>query len=758
MEANANNMPIEMGLIYPQMRKLLAQRYHHGVLLIDPPPPLVDEWCRRQWCSYVDTTVVLTRSEDEMHCLHLYKHLASTLRKNSKKPLDFCTPEELADLKKEYTAVFYFGNEESPALPAPCLQCLQQVQRPVDVYALCAPPHLTTLQTLTKYIETTQIVSIDLLPRGIPNTIGDPFKLFIHYKLSNREPVRTLHLSNYSLANDSTGGYMLTQSWDSNVTVPLPFSFDITPRALFHHQVAEQSRKSDQIRSEPQCYPFTQELSIWYAQYADSSALSGYRYSADFRLSPTKRQRSRNATVPGKKIKQVTRTNSTCTTETVTHWLEYDYAFAVRAQVVAAVAERYAHQITSLKLFCYLTPDLDDRLEPQELEVLWQLLRTPIGALPLNGTPTQFSEAIGTSFSELNDLSLSYYWRVLSAVVELGVDKGLLEENPLAETAVEYQKRRRNLIAEVRGAVVRRAFSTGELKDMLCEVARRQAEGQFVYNAVLLRIATGLAPAIISALQWNDIQWSNGMYTIRISYDLLQRAAIHTPAIAKKRLRFIPCTPFLIQGLSPAYQRLTDAPLSGSIKGAAKGRPVVFEMRDDDTCTPLLPKQIHRMCKEIISSANIDPEYLPLNEDGETKQIDVNALYGDIFRSNLGHYLRETSMDADDVAYSLGNTPPSTYGRSYYDPHDERSLYNLYKCLLDWDQVMEQALPKLPRKICEYKVKNATFKMGKSGYALLTVPRKHTDVSITTSNNHGIRTTVQKLTVGEDPINKEAMS
>lgn len=744
-EANANNSPIEMGLVFPQMRKLLASKYNIAVLLVDPPPQLVDEWCRRQWCNYVDATIVLTRSTEQIYCVHLYRHFASVIRDNSHKAIHFCTPDELTALSKEYTSVFYFSNDDSPALPSPCLPCFKEVKRPVGVYALCAPAHLVTLKDLTEQIGTTQIAAIDLLPRDIPNAIGNPLKIFIHYKLYNSDPVQELHLSNYILTNDSNDGYMLSQSQNGNVTIPHPIPLDVIPRTLFHESAYKQARKTDETRTNPICYPFTKELSIWYAKHKDATVSSGYRYSATFRLPLEKQQRIRNANATGEKIKCVTGTNSKCTDDTVCQWLEHTYPFKVRAKVIEAVGTRCLHEEISLKLFCYLNPDLDDRLDGFQLEVLWQLLRTDIGSLPLNSTADQFNEAIATSFAELTDVALSYYWDILSTVVELGVDKNLLAENLLTETVVEYQKRRRDLIAEVRGAVVRRAFSTQEIKDMLCEIAYRVKDGHFTYNAVLIRIATGLQPAIISALQWNDLAWSEGSYSISISHNLLQRAAIHTPSIMKKRVRFIPCTPFLIQGLSSAYEKLTAHPLSGAIRGAAKGRPVVFHVEEDDTYTPILPNQINRLCKEMILAAHVDPEILLLEEDGETTEIDINALHGDIFHSNLGHYSRETSMDMDDVAYSLGNTPVSTFGRSYYGPHEECSLYNLYKHLLKWDQLMAQAMPKAPQRIHQQAVKQFEHQVGKSALITLTVSRRDSETMVELLSQHGINATIQTL-------------
>lgn len=96
--------------------------------------------------------------------------------------------------------------------------------------------------------------------------------------------------------------------------------------------------------------------------------------------------------------------------------------------------------------------------------------------------------------------------------------------------------------------------------------------------------------------------------------------------------------------------------------------PIILEneKRKRRFCRPQIAA---KTCREIISAAGIAPNIVKLPDEKQgTINTDLNAYYGDIFRSNFRYRATHTAyMDKGETNYVLAIEAPDTYSEHYLD-------------------------------------------------------------------------------------------
>lgn len=740
--ANQCDHPLEIGLVFTQARKTLYPTPNENdVLIFDPSPEFVRSWHKDAFLQQIKATFVFSNE----YAALLYKLHFQDKSPSSSVFFDYTDwMNDYVSPNYEYpTAVFSFQCAmESPHIEDH-LQKLSQSPKSLDVYILRPSHGHETCAMLAQRLKTPEILSVDLIPLGIPYDSKPSRKMFVHIRYSPSPKSQICYLFNYRLAQMNNRIFLYR---DAKVSIyhDQVHSVHQTPRTLFRALLKEKGVTRYKL---PESYEFCPELPIWYVTFKDGQVQSGQRFQAYFCNIPTDQQRKRNLLARGNRIKKTQKTNATIQDDTLSYWLEQGYVYKVRDLAIQHFAPQFAGQDISLKLFWYLHPQLQEYLDPDDYNIFLQMVYTPLGFVQLGSATHIFDDKISASFPDANQMALDNYWRILAQVLNLAVTLGYLSENILSPFYESYKKHGRNYMAEIRGALVKKTFSPKEMNTLLHAVHTHLNLGRMEYLAVLLRLVTGLKPSIISALSWNDFCRlpSYPVYQLTIRNHISSDGALSAIQVTDQ-IRDIPCIPMLRHALDSQYAMLKTLFPSKPISYLDQLPIVTTEayLKDEAQIkTRLTAKEIQSLSQKVIDTLSIDSVYLGIPEEsGGTKVINANDYRGDIFRSNYNYYLNQMRIDLDDQAFLLGNQRVTTFGDRYYNFFDEHSQFRIYKDLLLWNHQLIHTSLQLPVETHLQGITEAYLQLGQGGIGTIHIPHKNEYIHLSIASHYSFKSLI----------------
>lgn len=475
-------------------------------------------------------------------------------------------------------------------------------------------------------------------------------------------------------------------------------------------------------------FEFSEEIKIWYRTYDLKKYPGKVKCSAYFA--------DRNE-VEG------TRVFKTLTPDKIEEWLSKGYAFekiekrkkedkvtSVRENIVPIIKERFKELPVSLKTFVYVYPEFEEMLSNEEKAFLeFVAFEDPFGKLSMDIIT---EELYREEFEKYQDFIIDGCYKVLDKVLQYAVEKKHLSQHPFSSSVDDDTLRRSNTraLANVRSVLATKTFTVNQFRDFNKRVKGKIAKGDICALGVYIKALTGLETKTIAALQWDDFHRDNDFVTYSLKvYKYCSSSTEKEKRFAlfdnNRKFRYIPCTSEL-------------AKVIRSIKPKTD-KEFIF-MKDGEQITP---RAINQKFKEILEEMN-------LPKIAEQTTIDDSISFsdygGDFARENFRYYASDVAgLTADEIAYILGNKPPTTFGAHYCDYHNPASQYvlatklNRINALLEKENLFSKPKPAHISDSGEY-----VFRNDKSSNPIqLNIVKKNEykvkEIKIDVSSSYGVR-------------------
>lgn len=245
--------------------------------------------------------------------------------------------------------------------------------------------------------------------------------------------------------------------------------------------------------------------------------------------------------------------------------------------------------------------------------------------------------------------------------------------------AIHYELREKQYEREKRTALAKKTWTLDEEEQILQAIYdEKQNIPLWVRLGILIRLFTGLGPAEMCALTWDDYspKWGYHPPVIRISKAFSDRTStIPHPLSRKEDYRIIPLVSILDTALK-AQKRMVAAIQAKLHRPDAAvdigNLPIITA--DDKYIQPCTPKEVSKRLSKTVYKALAVPS---------------NGKYGTkIFLLNFKYRaLNHCDLNTGEINYLLGNMGPDTFSRHYCDYTHVSSLHMMLEKLERWASV-----------------------------------------------------------------------
>ena len=538
------------------------------------------------------------------------------------------------------------------------------------------------------------IVQLDLLPQRAVES--SPKKKVYLQAVCGQVNHETISLSDYEFVH-AEGTKWLKKAQESPLELPQNrlYSGQTIYQIYRNLRFGQRSVK----RRIPEAYLFSPEIVFWYRVYP-AVETRGDKLEAYICYFPSEKQKKRRKLIRGNKVEYSYASNATCSCLREAYaWLEGVYPY--KPCVHRAVREIFRKDnrtlrngTVTLKSFWYLELDIkeEDKLYEPDLAAK-ELFASPVGTLPLK-TEQQELEAVMEDYCAGRALEeQAQLWQILKRVFDGAVKGGYLDRNPAREMAETFQEKSDRALLNVRSALTKKTFHPEEERRLL-EFLRQQIVDHPEYLSVLIRLYTGLEPAVVSALCWEDIRRvTNGVYQFQVHQRCSGYDDTLMPLEYEEDYRCVPITETLYAAL---YKRRREIKEKFSIdeNDLKKIRVVVsnekLQKKDSKNVTP---RKINDLSRRAVQSIGIPSNTIELPDmDGGMQTTDLADYRGDIFRSNFWHHGNHVCGLTDaEIRFLLGIRQASTYAENYCDYENMFIQLGIYKKLRRWDIALRSA-------------------------------------------------------------------
>lgn len=444
-------------------------------------------------------------------------------------------------------------------------------------------------------------------------------------------------------------------------------------------------------------HEITPDISVWCSRSFPKDLEGNLRLEAYVCLPPDGEKSYRYFSDKGKVIQSTKKHTTSVPREEILDWLENTYPFSVIQQRYTpverkAMGEEYTLKPAisvrdeiirnympilkganiAFKTFWYLYPNLENYYCGSDYQVLCQLMQTVIGQLRLCDVSAEICQNLLVELDP--EAPESVLWRnytILSVAMEKAVTFGYCTENPLAD-ALRDKKLRNKLFAQVRKQLVKKHLTKPEFRRLLQSVLKKIQEGKYEFVGVLIRLLTGLESNIICALRWCDLCSAtnfDGMFFV-ITQQLSGDGKEISGFSDIEDYICYPVSALLCKILTEFKDRLPGVSDKEQIVNS-----ILRLMPEAELF--LNPAKLTDLTKETIKDLGIADNYFNLAYDDKTfRKINLNKYVGDFVRENFRHWATMVAkLNADELAYLLRNSAPSTLGHFYCDFMNEAALH-----------------------------------------------------------------------------------
>lgn len=725
---NATDLPLLFGYLLPKFRQtFLKNPKENDIVIVNAPPAFIEKYTGDLALQEIKTTFVFS-DKLERNLLHLYYKSGKFLNRN----VENFSFESLVRWRKfletenkKFNRILLFSENYSDLNDGFYMDILQRFG--AENLLACALIPTYSFEIAAPFLcmlgEDLEMKTVDLLPQGIASAAVPRRKIFASYQKKNepKNEVKTLRLRKLTLRVTATKTILEQRPEIEDVYVPLHQMMTVGSLRNVYRELS-QSVQSDlrkqavvaqfggtvpddmvfrfQKRNRPQAYDFCPEFPIWYTLSEDKKCKDGrHRITAYFcELLDEINDEIENPYRRGKMISSTKLTTTTVSDAQAEDWIEHTFAPKMRCNIIGLYQAFFKGKAISLKLLWYLHPEMQLRFQEDLRPILTELMQTRLGFLNVLDDANVFEETLEATYPKAKNERLNLLWEILFGVIAFAVEQGYSTKNQLEEQAIYYGKAERNLMAEIRNALVKRSFSVRELASLYKIIMEKIAD-DMAYLGVLMRLTTGLEPNILCALTWDDLQYipEHDIYQLLIFRQITNDGLDEKALSSAQEHRRIPCIPLLADCLQKQKVVVQNTCFQGTALGAMKSMPIITTLGnlEDDTLRyrKYPPMELEKRSKEVLQVLHIPDQIIQIPDTQKgTKETNLNRYQGDIFRSNLRFYLQEKAepvVDIDEMMYLLGNTCVTTFARNYYDFEQELSQFLLWEKLLVWNGILQ---------------------------------------------------------------------
>ena len=355
---------------------------------------------------------------------------------------------------------------------------------------------------------------------------------------------------------------------------------------------------------------------------------------------------------------------------------------SIRKEAIKILSARLSKRSISVRTLLYIYPDLfaNTDFEEKEIDLIQAFSETEMGKnwkmdlLDEDVILSEFEEG----FNGVRAIVLS---NLIARVCNLAVGKGHLEDNPF-DYEDEDEERNSRALTKLRSALATKTFTMDLARLFRKKVLERISSGDRRYIGVLIKFFTGMESRAIVVLKWEDFRHVDGYNFWQLDvfkhYREPKKEGEDPWVVCEKdtEIRSIPCSRFLSDELIKIRRKA--------------GNPKRSEYIISGTELPLDPKKINEAFRKLFSKMGLgQDEELSLPDD----LVDLSRYGGDFLREHFRYVCSDVAgLQSDEIAYLLGTTPLTTFGRYYCDYLNPAAQYMLFTKLCRIDSLIESPL------------------------------------------------------------------
>lgn len=718
-----NDVMLEMGFVYPLFQNNIGSDRSTPILLLYPSEHFIrrvlsDETMRERNITFVlpdESSVSLIQYQINEPGYALYTGPYIKLLR-AKAFLN----QMIAD-KLPYKKIFLFGNHLPVDQQEYHLHKLLRTSSVcIDLYALLST--YTIEKTTNSFLYqcnhfSAQIQSIALIPQGINNSSFPRRKLWVHCALHSSVP-EDFVTRVYSYTLDTS---LKTQAISPMLDIPLEIpqrnivQIDRSIRSRFSQEIMHR-RSSGRSRTMAFVHEITPDIPVWCSRTFPNGIAANPRLEAYVCLPPPEGKMNQGFAARGPVIQSTKKHTTHIPQSEVLDWLENTYPFSAVQQrytsderkqlgsnhpLKPAVQIRYEiiyyytpilqGKNIALKTLWYLYPNLEDVYSGSDYLVLSDMMQTVIGQQRVGDITAELCEAL--LLEVYPSLSESALWRnftILSTALNKSVAYGYCSSNPL-EPAMQDEKLRRKLFAQVRRQLTKKHLTKPELESAYASIHAKLQHGHHEYLGVLIRLLTGLESNIVCALRWCDLLNSPDIDVTSLVITR-QLSSDGSSVSGFSDVEDYICYP-LPEGLRTLIMQyknqLPDISDNSLILSSVMR---VGSMRSSKEITPF---QLNTLTKSILKELNIEERSINLAYgDNDFRKTNLNKYAGDFIRENFRYWATKAAqLHPDELSYLLRNRAPSTLGRYYCDFLNDTSQAVIAAKLSRLECIFTQSVP-----------------------------------------------------------------
>jgi len=374
------------------------------------------------------------------------------------------------------------------------------------------------------------------------------------------------------------------------------------------------------------------------------------------------------------------------------HWLENEYpyktakgkdgTYSIQNRIATVMRTELKGKSICMKSFMYIYDDELHGLYGDNVEVfLKRFANSSVGKIPMRFLS---EESVTKGINEANYTEISEYKQALIVrrLLDIAVEEEVLKTNPMVSSDHIGKGSPRELI-NIRSALATKTFTREQFRKFFkLTVAKMGINMEGIrsgnpsvkkdfkpdcrFLGVVIKLLTGLENRAISVLQWKDYHMIRdfGVYQLQVYKHYVRRGKDENKdpwEVCKSdtKIRCIPCSSILASILNCMKKHME----------AESNEKYILTNTDE----PMSPDSISRAFKEIMDKMGLEKiaEQSILDES-----LDLSEYGGSFLTENFRFAASDMAgLQADEIAFILGNTPQTTFGIHYCDYNNPAAQY-----------------------------------------------------------------------------------
>lgn len=689
----------------------------HTALVVSPSPFFIRRWLRDGTLGHVNVTFAL----DNTDLCDFYGAIRHPARVN------YITVDELRQNSSAYQAeiILVFGNHAIGDGYHELVEKLIRAAKSQHTLYYLGPDSYVYRSPLAQLLRNpgVALTDVSLLPAGIHDATDPQRKLLLRcqfgYGVEPKDPNDAIAIRSYAL-NTKGNSQALTSKPYTAVLRNCEWECDRPPklRDVYRRGEIEHLRKTAELRNAPLVCPFSAEITVYCA--CSTNARGDVRAVAYIKDPVSMGTGARlEASIKYTRLAQQSDAEAWAVREYPYSSFSRGGRMPIRDIIGQAYRKVYQGKPITLKTLVYLYPGIEMGMAPIAKRRLYELADSDLGDTLVTHITGDYARAVlDMLYPDETEPAWIQARRALADALDVAVNKGHCQRNEIRDEikrdAVDH-----TALQIVRNNLRKQNFGIDELRKIYRRHCNNLQRGKTEHLGALICLLCGLQGNVVCALRWRDFRQMETISQFRgepifqlcISRQLINDGTAYRGFEDLHSYRVIPCHPLLAALLlqERERQKREKSYLPDDIfesESIVQGPDMVFAGH----AQVVPPKALGRLCRD--SLRNILPgQPIPIPEDryGTAESNLVNYSM-DMYRSNFRYYgLRVCQHTAGELAYLLGNQPPTTYDRNYCDYANAKLQLILLIKQDRWISLLEPAAAPTVQSVAAVCDPTATF-------------------------------------------------